>query len=295
MEYCNRFICRDSGSVVDGTLKPYRSYRQYTDAEIKSEQDEYFANDFTKEAVPGLFKDRDDITRWIKDSRLELLDMNELQNLKNSDVPEILSYSTKSKRLAVSVELMKRYGKDYMRLLQGFKMLEKLPPPLVIRDKNNGLWLMAGNSRMMVATALGYNLPVKVAKYSQEIKTEGFKMKKSQLLDIAKRLVKMHGLRSKIKIEKSNNKADYDWVSDTITIDPYADSLKDFVESVIHECDHAKMRKKLGANGYEEAYTRAGSMMVDKGKDFYWDNPFETQAEKYAEKNVKKYIKKLNF
>ena len=36
--------------MVDGTLKPYRSYRQYTDAEIKSEQDEYFANDYkTKE------------------------------------------------------------------------------------------------------------------------------------------------------------------------------------------------------------------------------------------------------
>ena len=32
--------------------------------------------------------------------------------------------------------------------------------------------------------------------------TEGFKMKKVQLLDIAKRLVKMHGLRSKIRIEK---------------------------------------------------------------------------------------------
>ena len=56
-----------------------------------------------------------------------------------------------------------------------------------------------------------------------------------------------------------------------------------------------KKCKKLGANGYEEAYTRAGQMMVDKGKDFYWDNPFEVQAEKYAEKNVKKYIKKLNF
>ena len=33
--------------------------------------------------------------------------------------------------------------------------------------------------------------------------------------------------------------------------------------------------------------------MVDKGKDFYWDNPFEKQAEKYAEKNSKKYMKKI--
>ena len=53
------------------------------------------------------------------------------------------------------------------------------------------------------------------------------------------------------------------------------------------------MRKKLGADGYEETYTIAGQKMVDKGKDFYWDNPFEKQAEKYAEKNSKKYMKKI--
>jgi hypothetical protein len=281
--------------VVDGSLKPYRSFRKYTDEEIRSEQDEYFDNDYTKNAVPGLFKDRDDITRWIKDSRLELLDINELRNLKNSDVPEILSYDTKRERLAMSVKLMKHYGKDYVRLLQGFKMLEKLPPPLVIRDKNNNLWLMSGNSRLMVGVSLGYNVPVKIAKYSQEIQQEGFKMKKSELLDVAKQLVKMHGLRSKVVIEKSNNKGDYEWVSDTISIDPYIDNVQDFIESVLHEIDHAKMRKKLGSDKYEQAYTRAGQIMVDKGKDFYWDNPFEKQAEKYAERNVKKYIKKLNF
>ena len=53
------------------------------------------------------------------------------------------------------------------------------------------------------------------------------------------------------------------------------------------------MRKKYGAAKYEELYTKAGEMMIQKGKDFYWDNPFEVQARKY-EKNAKKYIKKLN-
>ena len=79
--------------MVDGTLKPYRHYREYTDEEIRDEQDEYFANDSTKNALPGLFKDRDDITYWVKDAQVELLDMEELMRLKNSKTH--LSYCKK--------------------------------------------------------------------------------------------------------------------------------------------------------------------------------------------------------
>jgi len=34
--------------------------------------------------------------------------------------------------------------------------------------------------------------------------------------------------------------------------------------------------------------------MVDKGKDFYWDNPFEKQAEDFAKREGKKVLKMLN-
>ena len=81
---------------MDGRLKPYSNYRPYTDEEIRDEQDEYFENDATKKAVPGLFKDRDDITAWIKDSKLELLDIDEINQLNNSDVSEILRYSVRT-------------------------------------------------------------------------------------------------------------------------------------------------------------------------------------------------------
>ena len=188
---------------------------------------------------------------------------------------------------------MKHYGRDWKRLLDGFVNRKKLPPPLVIRDKDNNLWLMAGNSRMMMGAALGFNIPVKIRDYKEVFVTEGFKMNKSDMIDIAKEIVKMHGLKSKVVIDRSNNKADYEWISDTISINPRQDSIEDFVESILHECDHALMRKKMGAEGYETAYTIAGQKVVDQGKDFYWDNPFEKQAEKYAEKNAKKYIKKI--
>ena len=279
---------------MDGRLKSYTNYRPYTDEEIQDEQDEYFENDTTKTAVPGLFKDHDDITAWIKDSQLELLDIDELNQLGNSDVPEILSIDSKRGKLDTAVKYMKHYGKDYFSLLSAFKNNHKLPPPLVIRDKNNSLHLMAGNSRMMVATALGYNMPVKVVRYTQEIVTEAYKMNTDSMINIAKELIKLHKLKSKVKIEKSNNKADYEWVTDTITINPKQDSLIDYVKSVLHEIDHARMRKKYGADGYEQAYTVSGQMMVDKGKDFYWDNPFERQARKY-EKTATKWIKKIAF
>ena len=279
---------------MDGSLKPYRNYRKYTEDEIKSETDEYFDNPSTKKALPGMFGDKEDMEYHIKDSRLELLDMNELQSLKNTDIKEILSEPTYKARILRTLRLMKEYDKNYRHLFYAFSNLEKLPPPIVVRDKNNDLYLLAGNSRMMMGAAFGYNMPVKIINYSQEIVKEG-KMEKDLLAKVALAIIKIHKLKSKIRFSKSSgNKADYDWVDDIITLTPNPKNMLDFIESVLHEIDHAVMRKKYGAAKYEELYSKVGELMVQKGKDFYWDNPFEVQARKY-EKNAKKYIKKLNF
>lgn len=280
--------------MVDGSLKSYRHFREYTDSEIRDEQDEYFDNDHTKESAPGLFRDRDDITYWIKDSKVELLDMSELMSLKNSDIDEILKYNKKDIRLKAAIKLAKHYGKDYQSILSAFRNNYKLPPPLVIRDKNNSLYLMSGNTRMILSVALGFNMPVKVVKYKQELKTENFKLNKSKMIDVAKWLVKQHRLKSKVEISRSSSlRGNYNWDTDTIIIDNKPSDVLDFVETVLHEIDHALMRKKLGANKYEIQYTTAGQEAVDRGKDFHDDNPFEIQAEKYAEKNGKKWLKKI--
>ena len=280
--------------MVDGTLKPYRHFRKYTDPEIRDEQDEYFDNDSTKQTAPGLFRDRDDITYYIKDSRLELLDMDELRLLKNSDVAEILKHDKKDIRLKAAIKLAKHYGKDYKSILNAFRNDYKLPPPLVIRDKQDNLYLMSGNTRIMLAAALGFNMPVKIVKYKKTLQTENFKLNKSKMIDVANWLVKQHKLRSKVKISRSTNmRGNYYWDTDTIVIDNNPSDMLDFVETILHEIDHAIMRKKLGANKYEVQYTKAGQEAVDQGKDFHDDNPFEIQAEKYAEKNGKKWLKKI--
>lgn len=294
MEYWNRFIRGDSSSMVDGNLKAYRHFRKYTDSEIRDEQDEYFDNDNTKQSAPGLFRDRDDVTYWVKDSRLELLDIDELLSMKNSDVAEILKHNKKDIKLKAAIKLAKHYGKNYKSILGAFRNNYKLPPPLVIRDKNNKLYMMSGNTRMMLAVALGFNMPVKIVKYKKELQTEAFKINKSKMIDIAKWLVKQHKLRSKVIISrKSNIRGNYHWDSDTIVIANDPKDMLDFVETVLHEIDHAIMRKKLGANKYEVEYTQAGQKAVDAGGDFHDDNPFEIQAEKYAEKNAKKWLKKI--
>jgi|TARA_B100000073_G_scaffold246475_1_gene206917 hypothetical protein len=281
--------------MVDGPLKAYRHYREYTKDEIRSEQDEYFENDATKKALPNLFRDRDDVTYHVKDAPLELLDRGELNRLQNSDAKEILSEPTQKARMLATLRLMKHYGKNYKSLYRAFAKREKLPPPLVVRDKNDDLYLLAGNSRIMMAIAFGFNMPVKSLKFSKKIVRER-KYKRTDLLTIAIKIANMYGVRSKLRFKSgTGNKADYDWVKDIITLDPKPDNILDFIESVLHEIDHARMRKKYGANKYEKEYTIAGQLMVDKGKDFYWDNPFEKQAEDFAKREAKKIYKKLNF
>jgi hypothetical protein len=120
------------------------------------------------------------------------------------------------------------------------------------------------------------------------------KLNIEELTKIAKVIITSHKLKTKVKFINSNNKANYDWDSDIITVNTHKQkSLEDFIETILHEVDHALMRKTLGANKYEKAYTLAGQREVDNGNDFYDDNPFEIRAEKYAKQNSSKWIKKI--
>ena len=43
---------------------------------------------------------------------------------------------------------------------------------------------------------------------------------------------------------------------------------------------------------YEKSYQQAGDLAVNKGKDFHDDNPYEESAEKWAKKELSKWLKK---
>ena len=118
------------------------------------------------------------------------------------------------------------------------------------------------------------------------IKLKSLLVERIDYHEIATRLVKDYGLRSKVKIGNvlSGNKANYDWNRDIINIKKSYSSVKEFIITVLHEIDHAKDRKKMGAKKYEREYQAAGDLAVNKGRDFHDDNAFEEKAEKWARK-----------
>ncbi len=147
-------------------LAHYKYFRAYTHEEIENEIDEYFKNDYTKSKLPKFWKDRDDGRSMIKTASYEFFDEEELRSISNTDVGEILDGENKMER---AIELAKEYGKNYKRIIDGLKKKVEFPPPLVVKDSKGNLYLLGGNSRLMLGVAMGYNLPVKVINWSKEI------------------------------------------------------------------------------------------------------------------------------
>ena len=152
--------------ILIESLKNYKSFRPYKHDEIEEEIDEYFRNDYTQSKLPKMWKDRDDGRSDIKTAPYEFFDETELRAISNTDVSEILDSENKMER---AIELAKEYGKDYKRIIGGIKKKVEFPPPLVVKDSKGTLYLLGGNSRLMLGVAMGYNLPVKVISWSKEI------------------------------------------------------------------------------------------------------------------------------
>jgi len=108
----------------------------------------------------------------------------------------------------------------------------------------------------------------------------------------AQEIVQKQGLKSKVKIGKGPNKADYDWKKDIIYIRPSYSTMKDFLTTIYHEIDHAKDRKKYGAKTFEKKYQKAGDIAVNQGKDFHDDNFYEEKAERYGRKMAAMHMRK---
>ena len=126
------------------------------------------------------------------------------------------------------------------------------------------------------------------------IKLKSLLVERIDYHDTAEYLVKHYNLRSKVKFGKvrGQNKADYDWIKDVINLRKSYPSVKEFLLSVLHEVHHALQRKKMGVKKYEKAYQLAGDLAVNKGKDFHDDNPYEESAEKWAKRELSKWVKK---
>ena len=127
------------------------------------------------------------------------------------------------------------------------------------------------------------------------IKLKSLLLERIDYLETAKSLVKAYKLKSNVRFGKmrGNNKADYDWISDTINLKPSYPTIKDFLVTVLHEIKHALDRKKLGKVRYQREYEIAGELAIQKGGDFHDDNKFEEQAEAWGLKEYRRWKNKI--
>ena len=77
---------------------------------------------------------------------------------------------------------------------------------------------------------------------------------------------------------------------DIITLRPSYKTYKEFLLTILHEIKHALDAKRLGKRKFMKKYTQAGTMAQYQGLDPHDDNKWEESAERWAEKEIKKYI-----
>ena len=65
--------------------------------------------------------------------------------------------------------------------------------------------------------------------------------------------------------------------------------IKEFLITIIHEIDHAMDAKKYGWRKFKEMYEFEMNLQVQAGKNEYDNNEFEIKAEKFGQKNWKKW------
>jgi antirestriction protein ArdC len=108
--------------------------------------------------------------------------------------------------------------------------------------------------------------------------------------ELASELVRSYGLKSKIKFGSSKTFGEYVPEKDLITLRPSYRTVKQFLLTVLHEIRHALDAKQLGVRKYIKKYVQAGTMANYDGLDPHDDNKWEEKAEKFAKKELSKWL-----
>ena len=117
-----------------------------------------------------------------------------------------------------------------------------------------------------------------------------FLIERIDYLQTARELIRQYGLKSKIKMGRGKDFGEYVPETDTVTIRPSYPNVKEFLMTVLHEIGHALDAKRLGVRKYIKKYTQAGTMAAYDGLDPHDDNKWEEKAERFAKKEIKKYL-----
>ena len=123
---------------------------------------------------------------------------------------------------------------------------------------------------------------------------------KKETLELLDKIFKDYKVKPKVKFirnvpkhGKRANYAHYDFDTNFIYINSAMNkNIKDFLLSVVHEVWHAVQAKKNGGGRkFADKYEMEMNILVSKDKDPYWDNKYEIEAEKVAQRDYKKYQK----
>jgi archaellin len=119
---------------------------------------------------------------------------------------------------------------------------------------------------------------------------------KNQMISTLLKYYKVSGV--KIKEKSMKNHAHYNVDTGTLELSTRYRTikkrqLKEFLITILHEIDHALDAKKKGWKNFEADYEWEMNYQVGKGKDPYDDNKYEIKAEKFGQKNWKKWYNKF--
>tara|TARA_B100001094_G_scaffold121436_1_gene117150 strand:+ start:197 stop:580 length:384 start_codon:yes stop_codon:yes gene_type:complete len=110
---------------------------------------------------------------------------------------------------------------------------------------------------------------------------------------IASDLVSKYGLKSRVKFGSGSNYGDYVPETDTITLRPSYSSMKEFIITVLHEIGHALDADRLGKDKFIKKYNQAGTVAANGGLDPHDDNKWEEKAERFAQREYKRWKSKI--
>ena len=166
---------KDGWEIIDNKNVEVAKTKPYSEEAARDEVGEYFENEKTLKAVPNLVKDEDELVQKILDAEEETFSSEELQNIRNSDAGEILDASEEGGIDGMQKKgeaLAKKYKKGWDYITDNIESGKPQESPIVIRDKNGELYLMAGNTRLMSNTAYGRKIPLKVINYDGHFQDE---------------------------------------------------------------------------------------------------------------------------
>tara|TARA_Y100000593_G_scaffold56161_1_gene104812 strand:- start:464 stop:904 length:441 start_codon:yes stop_codon:yes gene_type:complete len=138
---------------------------------------------------------------------------------------------------------------------------------------------------------------IKLKDLIQEKAMMAGKHDKKETLVVVRDMLKYYKVpNTKIKWATYTDKfAHYDFDRDIIHISTTMNKdNKEFLITVTHEIKHAMDRKKFGSgDAYQDAYEMEQNMQVSNNKHPYKDNKYEIAAEKFGQREWKRWSKRI--